>query len=599
MKKTLLIYTSLFLFSGQLLAQDSITSVASSSPQFRPLKTSDEVLPPWSLDVFYRFGSVKNDITMVDLSQSYLQSLNSKFSKPTLESGSVAHYAGIQVGYFFGKKRHFGIGTGFTLGRQKGSMSIDSFKTEYKSVDNNNETFRQILRNGGITEDFVSSTVTIPLLLKFKQQFNNSRLGLAVDAGALFGIINSNKLTTLSAKFDYEAIYKYDASNNMGVYDNSNPYDATSQLVTKDFWSNHQTSDLTVEDYFIRKRGEGMNVGLNEELSAKNTKTKYSAVPSLGFIIQPSVTYQLGNKGGKDESNTFIVLGGFYSYQVYKNKSNQDYRLTDKIGEYNSIIGGIKNNVVTNWGVQIGLRYFFGESRDIDGDKVPDKIDNCWKLYGDPSFGGCPDFDKDGVQDDKDECWDEYGIVNGCPDADDDGIADKDDDCPNESGPASNLPELNGCSEIKQLKALYKKVRKEEMPESNQGSVNKEKSDEDYVVIMQRNIITFSSGKHEVLPSNFSVLDDAVKALGEKPELMIIINGHTDSIGAANLNYDLSINRAEAVSQYLQSQGVNKDRILTRGYGKDKPYTSNSNEESRSMNRRTEMLLVKPIKIKQ
>ncbi len=85
----------------------------------------------------------------------------------------------------------------------------------------------------------------------------------------------------------------------------------------------------------------------------------------------------------------------------------------------------------------------YGHPKDIDEDKVSDKLDICIETPGVWEFQGCPDTDMDGIQDSEDACPTEPGPkeFNGCPDRDGDKIIDKNDDCPDDAG----LAEFNGC----------------------------------------------------------------------------------------------------------------------------------------------------------
>jgi len=73
-----------------------------------------------------------------------------------------------------------------------------------------------------------------------------------------------------------------------------------------------------------------------------------------------------------------------------------------------------------------------------------------------------------------------------------------------------------------------------------------------------------------------------------QPELNVEIQGHTDSIGSAAYNLNLSQRRADAVKAYLISQGVNASTLTAKGYGKTKPISSNETAEGRAQNRRVE-----------
>lgn len=85
----------------------------------------------------------------------------------------------------------------------------------------------------------------------------------------------------------------------------------------------------------------------------------------------------------------------------------------------------------------------YGAPKDIDEDKVSDKMDLCIDTPGVWEFRGCPDTDGDGIQDSEDACPNDPGLkeFNGCPDRDGDKIIDKEDNCPDDAG----LAEFNGC----------------------------------------------------------------------------------------------------------------------------------------------------------
>jgi len=99
-------------------------------------------------------------------------------------------------------------------------------------------------------------------------------------------------------------------------------------------------------------------------------------------------------------------------------------------------------------GVHFGLRVPIRYSRlkDVDGDKVSDKIDACKSEKGPWIAKGCPDIDLDGVPNIEDDCPEEAGMrdLKGCPDSDGDGIINKLDFCPDVAGPAEGTPKM-GC----------------------------------------------------------------------------------------------------------------------------------------------------------
>ncbi len=75
------------------------------------------------------------------------------------------------------------------------------------------------------------------------------------------------------------------------------------------------------------------------------------------------------------------------------------------------------------------------------------------------------------------------------------------------------------------------------------------------------------------------------------PDLKLQIEGYTDSIGSDEYNQTLSDKRAEAVRDYLVSQGVNMNNVAARGLGKADPVADNTTASGRQLNRRVEMIV--------
>jgi outer membrane protein OmpA-like peptidoglycan-associated protein len=75
------------------------------------------------------------------------------------------------------------------------------------------------------------------------------------------------------------------------------------------------------------------------------------------------------------------------------------------------------------------------------------------------------------------------------------------------------------------------------------------------------------------------------------PTLHMNVEGHTDSIGSDDYNLKLSQRRADAVRDYLTSNGINAANIQATGLGKDGPVASNDTAAGRQQNRRVEMVV--------
>jgi outer membrane protein OmpA-like peptidoglycan-associated protein len=103
--------------------------------------------------------------------------------------------------------------------------------------------------------------------------------------------------------------------------------------------------------------------------------------------------------------------------------------------------------------------------------------------------------------------------------------------------------------------------------------------------------ILFDTGSDRIKPESAPVVQMIAKGLETNPTLKLLIEGHTDSVGAAAANLDLSKRRAEAVKAVLVAQfNVDAARLATAGLGATKPVDSNDTPQGRSQNRRVELV---------
>lgn len=139
-------------------------------------------------------------------------------------------------------------------------------------------------------------------------------------------------------------------------------------------------------------------------------------------------------------------------------------------------------------------------------------------------------------------------------DSDHDGVTDDRDRCP-DSAPGV-MVDVNGCEQ--------------------KGSVTLEG-------------VTFEFNSSMLTSASQQVLNTTAQGMKTHPRVRIELQGHTDSKGADNYNLKLSQRRAEAVRDYLQSQGVNAAQLSARGYGESQPVADNTTEAGRAKNRRVVM----------
>lgn len=182
------------------------------------------------------------------------------------------------------------------------------------------------------------------------------------------------------------------------------------------------------------------------------------------------------------------------------------------------------------------------------------------------------DSDGDGVPDSRDRCPNTpLGSVvdaNGCPppppppapkDSDRDGVLDPVDACP--GTPYGMKVDASGCA-IKTAKVVLRDINFE-----------------------------FDSAR--LTADAKQSLSKVAEGLRGQPSMELLIEGHTDSVGADAYNLKLSKLRANAARDYLISEGVSPSRLSAEGLGETKPVASNKTKDGRAENRRVEFSVTK------
>lgn len=104
--------------------------------------------------------------------------------------------------------------------------------------------------------------------------------------------------------------------------------------------------------------------------------------------------------------------------------------------------------------------------------------------------------------------------------------------------------------------------------------------------------VTFATDSADLSPAFFDVLTSVSKVMKEFDKTVVEVAGHTDSTGSDSYNQSLSERRAGSVSRYLQTQGINSQRLITVGMGETRPVADNSTNAGRQANRRVEITMV-------
>lgn len=104
--------------------------------------------------------------------------------------------------------------------------------------------------------------------------------------------------------------------------------------------------------------------------------------------------------------------------------------------------------------------------------------------------------------------------------------------------------------------------------------------------------LAFESDSDQLTGTDWPVLEKLSDLMKKDQGLKIKVAGHTDSIGDAGHNQDLSSRRAETVKKTLiEKYGADGARITTKGWGADQPLVDNASDEGRAINRRVEILI--------
>jgi outer membrane protein OmpA-like peptidoglycan-associated protein len=605
-----------------LLASGATSSLMAQDLQNRELHcrkdgthcfAADSLLSHWVVDINGFVGGMSQNVTMANTLNNYANNIASLSNTGSLKfTNGMSYGFDAQVGYFFGKRNNWGIGLGFMYMGQQGDMTLNQFNVQYQSTDNNGNTFRQIINaDGPIKEKLNITNMNIPLVLKYKHRFSR-RIGFTADLGALFNVQMHNAYSS-NASFDYQAIYKLqNVTSGPAIYEsNATPASTDILYTTQEYKTINPTyTTSSLNSYFNSTlRNAGYNVGLGI-MPNKNSGSVNYTTGSVGLLFQPGVNYYFND-------NIALNLGVYYIYQPFKNSVPNGYMLTNKVGDYNSVLNSVSSGNSQSYGLNVGVRIYLGKGKDSDHDGIPNREDWCPYTYGSEYFHGCPDTDGDGIPDYEDSCVRVPGLAkfHGCPDTDGDGIPDKVDSCPTQAGSIA----LHGCPDRDGDGIIDKNDKCPDQPglAQFQGCPDRDgdgvpdnedncpdqpgpvenhgcpypKAEPAAETVKVSTPILFEVNKTVIHHSSYPVLDEAVKKLNADKDAYVVVDGYTDNTGSRAYNKGLSVRRANAVKAHLIKLGIKANRIKIAGHGMNSPAADNSTEEGRLKNRRAVMHL--------
>ena len=109
------------------------------------------------------------------------------------------------------------------------------------------------------------------------------------------------------------------------------------------------------------------------------------------------------------------------------------------------------------------------------------------------------------------------------------------------------------------------------------------------IVLNMPGNVTFQTNSSDINAGFYEVLNSVAIVLKEYKKTTVDVIGHTDSVGSASYNQQLSEQRARSVAEYLATQQIIPERLLVAGRGESQPIASNDTPEGRAKNRRVEI----------
>ncbi len=129
------------------------------------------------------------------------------------------------------------------------------------------------------------------------------------------------------------------------------------------------------------------------------------------------------------------------------------------------------------------------------------------------------------------------------------------------------------------IERLKRELLKMKAKETNRG-----------LVLTLGNVL-FDLNKADLKPGGMRTIKKLAEFMQSDPKRNVMIEGYTDSTGTAAYNEKLSLKRAESVRDALVNDGINPQRIVTKGYGPKYPIASNKTADGRQQNRRVEIVI--------
>jgi hypothetical protein len=312
------------------------------------------------------YGSLNNKYTAVDMAAAYKNPVNVVSGSLNFTDSRSYGFDG-KMGYFLDQKKTWAVVVGMNYFYQFGRLKMDTFHVEYNSTDSKNRAFRQLVSAHPIYENIHANNINVPFMLHYQRKYSDM-VFFAVDAGLLYNVSMTYNYAA-SGSFNYEAVYKYNASTKSFVYDNSPVIEGsgTIPMTIAQYYATNPGGKNLVN--YMDQLGQqwGTNIGVNKPISAKNGNVSYRN-GKLGLILEPTMNYQMND-------NTFLMIGIYYVTQSFNSVGNTNsMQFTNKIGSYNGLLNETKSFSSSTYGISLGIKLLLK-------DKIDESINYVTQYY--------------------------------------------------------------------------------------------------------------------------------------------------------------------------------------------------------------------------
>ena len=107
--------------------------------------------------------------------------------------------------------------------------------------------------------------------------------------------------------------------------------------------------------------------------------------------------------------------------------------------------------------------------------------------------------------------------------------------------------------------------------------------------VLANAVVYFEYDQFNLTSKSIQALKGVTELMKKNAKITISIEGHADERGTREYNLALGQRRSESVANYLVANGINRNRLITKSYGEERPLSLGSNDTAWSKNRRVEI----------